>query len=300
MSHPHRLSATILAGALALAPALYARTCTGNADVIGGYGYTASRAAEFVPAPTAPPVTPIAGSVTAIGGFVSGAANSIAFASVGRLFLDGNGGIFSSATPGATLTQVGTYTVNGDCTASATFIDAFATPGGAGLTPIQATVTFEGVVVQNTNEIDLVQTGAAAGTQVTLKKARQFLGCSNDGLTGTFGLAAAGVATVPSATAGGTPTSTAFSLYGRMNLDGQGNLVSDSVSASSPLSKRQITGTYLVNPDCTGAATLTSADGKSRKVNFVIVSPTGAGQSQALLMSFGDSGVVGSGFALQQ
>src|SRR5439155_14886496 len=125
-------------------------------------------------------------------------------------------------------------------------------------------------------------------------------GCSNDGLAGTFGLTAAGVATIPAATVGATPTSQAFTLFGRFNADGLGNFVQDSVGLSSPLTKRQITGTYTVNLDCTGTGTLVGADAKVRKINFVLVNPGGPNanaSTQSLVLSFADTGVVGSGIA---
>src|SRR5262249_49661423 len=145
MSNLHRLGTLVLGAFLAAAPALEARTCSGNGDLIGAYGWIAGREATFVPVAASAPGT-IVGSNTAVGALTAGAVNSAIFASVGRLYLDGNGGLFASATAGSTLAQVGTYSVNTDCTISATFTDAFATPGGAGLTPVQASATFEGVV----------------------------------------------------------------------------------------------------------------------------------------------------------
>src|SRR5260370_21057450 len=181
--------------------------------------------------------------------------------------MDGNGGMFSSSAAGVPVTQVGAYNVNSDCTVSATFTDAFATPAGAGLTPVQASATFEGVLVQSANEIDLMQTGAATGAVVTLRKAKQYNGCTNDGLADTFGLAASGVSTtsVISATGGAATTaSTPFSLFGRLDADGQGNFVSDLVGLTSPLTKRQFTGTYTPNPDCSGSAPLLVPDAQHR------------------------------------
>src|SRR5712691_2669662 len=98
-----RLSTLILGGALAVAPALQARTCSGNGDLLGGFGWSGSRAVPFVPAT---PVTSINGSTTQIGALTAGAANAAAFASVGRVYLDGAGGIFSSSTPLTSLLQV--------------------------------------------------------------------------------------------------------------------------------------------------------------------------------------------------
>src|SRR6266566_4774334 len=177
-------AALFLGGVVVMAPALQARTCSGNGDVIGGYGWMGSRDVAFVPVPVLPPATtstPVVGSNTQIGALTAGSVNTAAFASVGRLYMDGNGGMFSSSAPGMPVTQVGTYVVNSDCTVSATFTDAFATPGGAGLTPVQASATFEGVLVQNANEIDLVQTGTGvSGALLTLRKAKQFTGCTSD------------------------------------------------------------------------------------------------------------------------
>jgi hypothetical protein len=306
-------SVLVFGGVLAVTPALQARTCSGNADLIGGYGWIGGRSAAFVVPVAAPatttttaaattPAAPVGGSKTQIGALTAGAANSAAFASVGRLYLDGAGFMFSSSSPATPVLQVGTYTVNADCTISATFTDTFATPGAAGLTPVQASVTFEGAVVQNGNEVDLAQTGTATGTVITLKKTKQFNGCTTDSLTGTFGLAASGVTTA-APTPGATAVSTPFNLFGRISADGTGLLVQDSVGIASPLTQRQFTGTYAINLDCTGSATLVGSDTKSRKIDFVIVTPNGPNSTngaQTLAFIFTDSGVVGSGLAQQQ
>src|SRR5262249_45859934 len=148
------------------------------------------------------------------------------------------------------------------------------------------------------NEIDLTQTGTSGtGTIVTLRKtSRQFNGCTIDGITGTFGFGAAGVSSVPSPS-GGAAVSTAFSSFGRIDADGAGNFVQDNVGAASPLTQRQFTGTYTVNPDCTGTGTLVAPDKTTRKINFVIVN---VGSAQALVFSYADTGVVGSGLGQQQ
>lgn len=315
MSKLTRISTIILGGALAMVPALQARTCGGNSDVIGSFGWMAVRAPEFVPTAVTPPATtsssttttatassPLAGSNTPIGLLTAGAANSAAFASVGRAFLDGNGGVFAGSTPGGSVISVGTYTVNGDCTISATITDTFATPGGAGTTPVQASATFEGVVVQGGNEIDLTQTGTASGTILTLRKTRQF--CTVDGIFSAFGISATGVstATIPSTTGTGpSTTTTPFTIVGRFVADGAGNLIQDNIAIASPLTNRQVTGTYTINLDCTGTATLTGADGKKKNANIVIVNQGSASNApQAIEFAFTDSGVIGSGQAQQQ
>jgi len=158
---------------------------------------TASAPAATTATTTAVTATPaaIVGSATPIGTPVAGAANSARFASVGRIFLDGNGAIFAAADSLSPVLQVGAYTANTDCTISVTITDSFATPASAALTPVQASVSFEGVLVQTGAEIDLVQTGTGGGAVLTLRKAKQFTGCTTDGFAGTFGLAAGGVAT---------------------------------------------------------------------------------------------------------
>ena len=75
---------------------------------------------------------------------------------------------------------------------------------------------------------------------------------------GTFGFGGTGVSSPPSAT-GGASVSTAFSSFGRLNADGQGNFVQDSAGLASPLTQLQLTGTYTVNLDCSGTATLAHA-----------------------------------------
>jgi hypothetical protein len=286
-------------GGLAIIPALSARSCGGNGDVVGSFGWLGVRTSDFVPIGVTPPGT-FMGSSTPIGMLIVGAANPQAFASVGRLFLDGAGGVFATSAPGGIQTPAGSYTVNLDCTVSATFTDAFAMPGGAGLTPTQNSATFEGVVIAGGNEIDLTQTGSTAGISVILRKTKQ--SCTIDGLFSAFGIRATGVTTTPGTTPGAASTTAPFSILGRFVADGAGNLVTDSIAQASPLNNRKITGTYTVNADCTGTAMLVTADGKKRGANIVIViQGADLGNSQqAIEFSFSDSGVVGSGLAQQQ
>jgi hypothetical protein len=290
----------ILLGGVAIVPTLAARTCSGNGDVVGSFGWLAIRSSDFVPSAAAPLGTVTTGSSTPIGALVAGAANTAAFTSVGRVFLDGNGAVFTTSAPGAIQTPAGTYTVNLDCTVSITLTDAFAAPGAAGLTPTQASATLEGVVVAGGNEIDLLQTSSSAGTIVTLKKARQ--ACSSDELFSSFGLSATGVTTAPGAMFNSIPVSTPFGIFGRFVADGAGNLIEDAMAQASPLNGRKVTGTYTMNMDCTGAATLITADGKKRGANFVVVIQGSdlTNSPQAIEFAFTDAGVVGFGLAQQQ
>ena len=190
-------------------PGLQAQTCSGNGDVVGAYGFAASRLFSAVPA-TAPGTngTSNTGTVntsttssnpntsnTDFGKFLAGVSGQTPFGTVGRLLADGAGNLFAtaSATSGSPV-QVGTYKVNSDCTMSATFTDAFATaPGTSGsatttvVTPLSA--TFEGVVLNHGNDIELVQTGSTAtGAVIEMRHTLQFSGCTNASLTGAFGV----------------------------------------------------------------------------------------------------------------
>jgi hypothetical protein len=329
MNSVRSIRVLLVTGALMIVPALQARTCGGTGDVIGSFGWVGMRSVAFVAVPVTPPgtastttttttttatttspSTPVVGSATAIGGLVAGSLNPAPFASVGRLYLDGNGGVFASAAPGGAVVQTGSYTVNTDCTIGATLTDAFApTSGGAaGLTPlVQPSATFEGVMVQTGNEIDLTETGAVAGTTITLKKTKQ--NCSVADVFSAFGISASGViagtssTTVTNAGSNNTSTpSTSFSILGRFVSDGNGNLYVDNIGATSPLTKRKISGTYNVNTDCTGTITLITSDGTKRGANFVEVTagPNLSNAPPALELAFTDTGVVGSGFAQQQ
>jgi len=59
---------------------------------------------------------------------------------------------------------------------------------------------------------------------------------------------------------------------GQITFNGQGGL-SGSVTKSKDgnIGQATATGTYTVNPDCTGSATITDSDGEARNFSFVIV-----------------------------
>ena len=83
---------------------------------------------------------------------------------------------------------------------------------------------------------------------------------------------------------------------GRMVSDGAGNLTgSDSFSFDGSVVKREFTGTYTVNEDCTGALTLTNAAGASVHADIVIVS----GGKEILLLET-DGGYILTGTLKQQ
>jgi hypothetical protein len=317
MSKLSSIGVLMLGGALTAVPALQARTCGGTGDVVGSFGWVAVRAVAFAPPGTTgvtitqPIATPtIIGSSTPIGELVADSLNTNRFASVGKVYLDGLGAVFTSSSPGMPLIQSGSYLVNTDCTISMTLTDAFSSTSGGALGLIPTTTpsaTFEGVMVQAGNEIDLTQTGTVTGTTVTLRKTKQ--SCSVSDISSAFGISAAGYVSGTSSTlvtnAGSNTSSTPdepFSILGRTVSDGNGNFYIDNIGASSPLTKRQITGTYTVNTDCTGGMTLITSDGTKRGANFVEVSvgPTINNAPTALQIAFTDPGVIGAGLAQQQ
>src|SRR4051812_30147254 len=103
----------LLCGTVLVSPLLQARTCSGNGDVLGAYGFTASRAGFFLLGATPPgsngvlgsgPLVPVAVtpqgttgttttnfSTTSIGTLVSGLSSTRVFSAVGRIFFDGIG-----------------------------------------------------------------------------------------------------------------------------------------------------------------------------------------------------------------
>lgn len=208
--------------------------------------------------------------------------------------------------------------------------------------------TMQGFISNSAQEVDLIATNTnAAGATLTLTKMAQFSSCTNatvsgnysiigsgaylasagsgmtttgtgTGTTGTGSTSTTGTGPIPGTTPGtyagafqpGATTSlgVAFNLLGRFVADGNGNLVTDSSSLTSPLTAG-FSGTYLVNPDCTGTARLTDQNNVTRDISFVLVniaaqsSVGGIPQSSAiqeLQFVFSDPGVFGSGIASPQ
>jgi hypothetical protein len=188
---------------------------------------------------------------------------------------------------------------------SATFTDAFAAmpataPGSPATVVTPASATFEGVVLNHGNDIDLVQTGSSAtGAVIEMRHTLQFSGCTNASLTGGFGVVSQ--ATMVSAD---SSTPTAVPLFGRLVSNGDGIFGFDALGQGSALPGRQLSGTYTVNPDCTGTAHIVLSDKTTRNINFVLVqSDAGAclnpirSVQPELLFGFTDAGVTGIGFS---
>jgi len=212
-------------------------------------------------------------------------------------------------------TLVGTYTVNPDCSITMTLKDNFMIGTNVN------TVNLEGELMGD--QIELVVTGAnAAGARVTLIKTQQFSSCSNSMLSGTYGLVGSGILTsafvnTPPALGTGntTPTTTGafvsgitgtlgtpFNVIGRFDANGTGTLTKEVNPLTSPLS-RQLIGTYTVNVDCTGTATLIDETNAVRSIRFVLVNEAPPGVTtprQTLRFVFTDPGAIGDGIAKPQ
>ena len=89
-------------------------------------------------------------------------------------------------------------------------------------------------------------------------------GCSNASLKGTFAHMASGFITAPPSMAG------PLAGVGTDTFDGNGNIAGTAtLSLNGNIVPVAETGTYKVNPDCTGAYTTTS-QGQSTSASFVI------------------------------
>ena len=271
-----------LVGALTttvMPPALDAQTCSGNGDVVGVYAFLGSRSLVTTGSDssgtgstgnsggtTAPSNTPLGTLLSDINGMAI-------FGTVGRITADGAGNLF--ATPGpntSAATQVGTYSVNGDCTISVTLTDAFQgmtgtngtgnTGGARGNGTTTSTVppmsaNLEGVVLNRGNEIDLVQvvtspssssTATPVGANITMRKMFQATGCTNATLNGGFGMASQ--AALSSAVVnGGTGTGNT----GTGNSGGTGNTGGTATGGTTSGSQTSfpLVGRFFANGDGT-------------------------------------------------
>ena len=255
-------------------------------------------------------------STTGVGQLVSGTTGSVPFASSGKLYFDGAGNIFASSTQQFTLSAssvVGTYTLNSDCTISVTLNDAFGTN--------TTKATLQGVILGDGSEIDLgvLQTPSTSspatssispgvfGSNILIRLVRPFsTSCSINTLAGVRTFIVASGTRTGTATGIGTVTGTPFFVFGRVQFDGNGNLIA-LPSAQSSIG-RQFVGTYTVNNDCTGNVSLNSTGSTTAgsvagstpalSLNFVMI---GSATSSTPQIQFTQSGgsqlLVGSGQA---
>lgn len=216
---------------LLLVPQAQAGDDTGcsNASVQGGYGFT--------------------GSTNAIVGIGPSAA-------VASFTADGNGNIVGKITQSfngliVRETFTATYTVNPDCTGSATAV----------LQPSGRTAHVNFVVVDEGNQVFNIQTDP--GTIVTFTdKKKSGDACSNTTVKGTYGFTGTGTVL------GIGPASS----VGLFTAGEDGNITgSQTRSFNGDIAQETFTGTYTVRPDCTGSASfVVQPGGRTAHFDFVV------------------------------
>jgi hypothetical protein len=222
---------------------------------VGSIGFQG--AITLPPTTTTAPVIGFANNPNSLTGKISG---------LGRYYFDGTGNIVgvtaaSSTSPAVTL-NVGTYSVNTDCSASAKF-----TSGAA----------YDLYLANNGQQASYVRTDALGGSEFgTLRRAGA---CVN--LNGSYTFQAGGVST-QSPTSGPTGEY-AYSAAGTLTLDGIGNFnLAQSLVTSAGAQKSTASGTYTVGGDCSVTLKFNSSGTSS----FVIPA------SFKLLMTDSSSGAV--------
>jgi hypothetical protein len=178
----------------------------------------------------------------------------------GRIVFNARGGLSGyewASTNGAqeTVTFTGTYSVQPDCTGTATLLNSNGRADHITLGLVEGgqefnfTVTDPGVVI----------TGLASRLGISR--------CTNRSLSGVFNAAETGSDFTPAGVENGDD-----SLFFTIHFDGRGHTFGSATTSLNGASYPDtFTGTYHVNPDCTGAASNTFNAGGSDHVNFVIV-----------------------------
>ncbi len=188
--------------------------------------------------------------------------SAYAGASTGIVTFDRKGNSSGSETGNASgyiyhRTFTGTYAVNPDCTATATINLA----GGG-----TATATY--TIVDGGNEFELLNLSDSVVESGRFRKMPQ--NCTNATLNGTYGyLAQAFFLHHRGEPAGSTYVVVSIGVE---TFDGNGNTyASETSNLSGIIGHQTLTGTYSVNADCTGTATMTFPDGGTATGTFTIV-----------------------------
>ena len=178
----------------------------------------------------------------------------------GRIVFDAHGGLSGyewDSTNGVqeTLTFTGSYSVQADCTGTATLVNSNGRTDHITLGVIEGGQEFNFTVTD-------------PGVVITGRPSRQGLTrCTNKSLSGVFNAAESGSDFTPAGVENGDD-----SLFFTIHFDGRGHeFGSATLSINGSSFPDTFTGTYHVNPDCTGSASNTFASGGSDHVNFVIV-----------------------------
>ncbi len=190
---------------------------------VGSIGFQG--AITLPPTTTTAPVIGFANNPNSLSGKIAG---------LGRYYFDGTGNIIgvtaaSSTSPAVTL-NVGTYSVNTDCSASVKFTSAAA---------------YDLFLANNGQEAVYVRTDASGGSEFGIL--RRAGACVS--LSGSYTFQVGGVST-QSPTSGPTGAY-AYSAAGTLALDGIGNFnLAESLVTSAGPQKSTASGTYTVGGDC--------------------------------------------------
>ena len=197
----------------------------------------------------------------------------------GRIVFDAKGGLLgkeSASTNGfqETLTFTGSYTMQPDCTGTATLENSNGRTDHIRLGLIEGGQEFNFTVT----DPGVVLTGVASGQGISH--------CTDRSLSGVFNAAESGSDFTPAGVENGDD-----SLFFTIHFDGRGHEFGSSTTSINGFSfPDTFAGTYHVNPDCTGSASNTFASGGSDHVNFVIVE-----QGNEVKFFSADAGIVFAG-----
>jgi len=331
---------TAFFGSLAAAQQVGCLATTGS--VVGSYTYIATEMpfGSMVISPPGTTTNQTAYSNTSIGQLLGNINTGATFSSAGSLYFDGAGHILiaTAAAPLAASTQVGTYTINSDCTINIMLMDVFNTSTSSpGVTnPTVGTTNLIGIVLGGGTELDLSVAQSATSTngnmpvlagqfasRLFIQLIRSFpYGCSAASLTGSYGLIGTGYALLNPVTSGTTTTGTTqpVTFFASVTFDGNGNVVPQTVVSPSPLGNFQYLGTYTVNLNCTGTLMITAPPKTTGTTttttplltaNFVLIPPvayvstgtatlTGSADRPSLLFTTSNSQEILSGYGRAQ
>jgi hypothetical protein len=315
-----------------------------TSSVIGSYTYAATEVplggASITPPGTTTNQTGY--SSTPIGQLIGNINVGGSLSAAGALYFDGAGHILvaTASSPLNASIQVGTYTVNSDCTINVTLTDVFNTAvSGPGVTnPTFGSSSLIGIVLGGGTELDLSVAQSSTSTngnmplingefasRLFIQLIRSFpYGCSVASLTGSYGLVGSGFVLVNPTTSGTTTSGNAqpVTFLASVTFDGNGNVIPQTVTSPSPLGSFQYAGAYTMNLNCTGTLTLTAppkttSTGTTTSTtplitaNFVLIPPvayvsngtatlTGSGDRPSLLFTTSNTSEILSGYGRAQ
>jgi hypothetical protein len=189
------------------------------------------------------------------GFLLTGTKSNTSAAIVGQITADGSGHLTGSETVSANgvissnVALTGKYSISAACTGTAQIT-------ASGFSAANYKIT----IVSTGKQIEMVDTDSGT-TESGYALARGTSTCTPAALKATFGSQGGGFnsSLVP------------YAVAGQTKLDGLGHISgSQTESSGGVIFSGLVTGTYTVNPDCTGSAT-TSFHGLSAHTNFVIV-----------------------------